>query len=310
MRRIYWFAFALLVLLPGCEKTMELNANEDPNVIFYTTTDHELLDLGNSFNAADIESHTYGRIRFYNPVKEIPEETFGDCSVLFSISMPHGVESIGNGAFSGCDALTQVTMPNSVTSIGYGAFDGCSALTDVYYIGELAEWCGIRFDGFTANPLYYAHNLYIGNTLVTELVIPEGVTEIKDHAFSFYDALTQVTIGSSVTSIGNQAFYGCSALTQVDIPGSVESIGNSAFAYCSALTQVNIPGSVESIGNSTFGHCTQLETVFCKSENPPTLGRSAFDDTNLKTIYVPRNSVQAYKNEWYDYKDEIVGYDF
>lgn len=287
MRRIYWFAFALLVLLPGCEKTMELNANEDPNVIFYTTTDHELLDLGNSFNAADIESHTYGRIGFYNPVKEIPEEAFRNCSVLFSISMPHGVESIGKGAFFYCSAFAKITIPNSVTNVGSLAFDGCSALTAVYYTGDVAGWCGIRFDGYTANPLYYAHNLYIGNTLVTELVIPEVVTQIKDYAFSCYDALTQVTIGSSVTSIGADAFFGCSALTQVTIGNSVTSIGNWA-----------------------FGYCTQLETVFCKPENPPTLGRSAFDNANLKTIYVPRNSVQAYKNEWYDYKDEIVGYDF
>ncbi len=370
MRRIYWFAFALLALLPGCEKTTEVSVldvspteiylsesvntqtcdisssspwtatcdagwieldkttgtkgttsltvqlsgetasewtpqatitlrNEDgktaditvtyddPNVILYTTTDQKMLDLGNSFNAYDIESHTYGRIRFYNPVKKIPERAFSRKTTLASISMPHGVESIGNGAFFYCSAFAKITIPNSVTSVGSLAFDGCSALTDVYYIGELAEWCGIRFDGFTANPLYYAHNLYIDNTLVTELVIPEVVTQIKDYAFSCYDALTQATIGNSVTSIGDDAFSGCSALTQV-------AIGNS----------------VTSIGDWAFGNCTQLETVFCKPENPPTLGQSAFFDTNLKTIYVPRNSVQSYKNEWNDYKDEIIGYDF
>ena len=113
-------------------KTADITVTyDDPNVILYTTTDQKMLDLGNSFNAYDIESHTYGRIRFYNPVKKIPERAFSRKTTLASISMPHGVESIGDEAFYHCDALTQVNIPDGVTSIGSSAFSGCDALTQV-----------------------------------------------------------------------------------------------------------------------------------------------------------------------------------
>ncbi|OUO97715.1 hypothetical protein B5F38_09415, partial [Barnesiella sp. An22] len=109
-----------------------------------------------------------------------------------------------------------MTIGNSVKSIGSAAFEDCSALTAVHYTGDEAGWCEIRFDDYEANPLYYAHNLYIDNTLVTDLVIPESVTEIKDYAFSGC-SVTQVTIGNSVTSIGDYAFCKCSGLSSVTI---------------------------------------------------------------------------------------------
>ena len=151
-----------------------------------------------------------------------------------NISIQNGVTSIGERAFSDCSKLTQVTMPESVTSIESSAFQDCDALTAVYYTGDVAGWCGITFDGYDSNPLYYAHNLYIGNTLVTRLNIPDGITEIKDHAFARCSALTQVNIGNNVTSIGDWAFAWCSALTQVNIPDGVTSIGYEAF-YGTAL---------------------------------------------------------------------------
>ena len=104
--------------------------------------------------------------------------------------------------------MTSVTIPDSVTSIGDSAFCDCTGLTSVY-ITDLAAWCGISFGSSNANPLYFAHNLYLNNELVTALVIPEGVTRI-----------------------GNDAFYGCTSLTSVIIPDSVTSIGSWAFSGC------------------------------------------------------------------------------
>ena len=90
--------------------------------------------------------------------------------------------SIGEHAFSGCSGLTSVTIPNSVTSIGMSAFSGCSGLTAVY-ITDLAKWCGIWFGGDGANPLSYAHKLYLNGKMVEEnLVIPAGVTSIAHGA--------------------------------------------------------------------------------------------------------------------------------
>ena len=180
--------------------------------------------------------------------------------LVTDLTIPDSVTSIGDYAFRGCSGLTSVTIPDSVTSIGYAAFYGCSGLKDVY-ITDLAAWCNIEFDNYYSNPIDYADNLYLNNELITDLIIPDGVTSIGDYAFEGCSGLTSVTIPDSVTSIGNKAFSGCSGLTSVTIPDSVTSIGNEAFRSCSSLASVAIGNSVKNIGNYAFEYCRNITTL-------------------------------------------------
>ena len=94
-----------------------------------------------------------------------------------------------------------------MTSISYSAFGGYSSLTSVY-ITDLEAWCNIKFSSSSANPLYYADNLYLNGSLVKDLVIPD-----------------------SVTSIGYEAFRGCSSLTTVNYKGTQEQWGQISIGY-------------------------------------------------------------------------------
>ena len=143
-----------------------------------------------------------------NSVRSIGYYAFSGCSGLTSVTIPNSVTSIEVGVFEFCSGLTRITIPNSVTSIGYRAFDDCYGLKEVH-ISDLASWCNIYFNDYESNPLYYAHNLYLNGELVTELVIPDGFSEIKNYAFYGCSGLTSVTIPNSVTSIGDDAFSGC-----------------------------------------------------------------------------------------------------
>lgn len=142
---------------------------------------------------------------------------------------------------------------------------------------------------------------------ITTLNIPEGTTKIGDYAFDEYSSITDVTIPNSVKSIGNYAFQNCKGLTIFTIPDSVTSIGNSAFSFCSKLTSVTIPNSVTSIGTYVFNGCRSLTSVTIKATTPPTLGSNVFNNTNNCPIYVPAESVDAYKTatNWSTYANRI-----
>ncbi len=122
-----------------------------------------------------------------------------------------------------------------------------------------------------------------------------------------------LTFDEKVTIIGDSAFDGCETLLSIDIPDSVTSIGTHAFLGCSSLASITIPDSVTSIGGMAFWHCSSLAEVYCKPTIPPTVSDSVFYNNapELK-IYVPRNSVDAYKSAsyWSYYSSYIVGYDF
>ena len=217
---------------------------------------------------------------------EIYQYAFYRNNHLTSVTIPDSVMIIGNHAFSGCSELTSVTIGNHVTDIGERAFDACISLTSVY-INDLLSWCKISFADFYANPLYYAHNLYLNGELVTDLVIPNGVTSIGDYSFYSYNGLMSATISNGVTSIGESAFRECNSLTNVTISDSVMSIGSSAFYYCGSLMDITIGSSVESIGSSAFNGCSNLASITIPN-GVTNIGSYAFSGcSNLMSITIP-----------------------
>lgn len=143
--------------------------------------------------------------------------------------------------------------------------------------------------------------------LLTSAAIKNGVTSIGYRTFYYCTSLTSIDISDSVTSIANDAFYNCKSLTSVTIPNSVTSIGSGAFNLCNSLTSIIIPDSVTSIDSRAFNNCRSLTSVTVNALTPPKLGGSVFNNTNECPIYVPAQSVDAYKSatEWSTYASRI-----
>ena len=203
---------------------------------------------------------------------------------LTSVSIPNTVTDIGEYAFAWCQSLTSITIPHSVRTIGKAAFDQCTKLKEVH-IDNLNSWLEIYFGG-GANPLRYAHNMYLNDQLLTDLVIPNTVKTINSTAFYGCSCLKSISIPNSVTSIGSSAFYGCSNVTSIawDAPISmlstfepfvdnkskitsmtfgdhITSISASLCSDMSALQTVNLGNSITTIDNYAFRSCSSLTSI-------------------------------------------------
>lgn len=189
--------------------------------------------IWNAKHADDLESiydNYYGRYcnnLFYSSGSEYNQ--------VSSFEFGNEVERIPANLCCGLQNLITVTIPGSVTSIGSRAFYECSNLNSIH-ISDIAAWCAIDFEDSPFSGTYYARNtgLYLNDELVTDLVIPDGITSIGNYAFTNCKSLTSVTIPSSVTNIGNQAFSRGSSWSSGDdlvvyFDGNTPPTINSAF---------------------------------------------------------------------------------
>ena len=194
-----------------------------------------------------IEIATFGgctnlqSITISDSVTKICKEAFNSCSSLTEITIPDSVTEIGEKAFYGCSSLTEITIPDSVTKIGKSILSECPGITYIN-ITDIAKWCALSFDNYNDNPFEGNRDLYLNGELVTELVIPEGVTFIGNYAFA-NSTVTRVILSDSVTSVGNGAFYGCGSLTYVSLGTGIDatSIQKDTFAECTSFDSVSIP---------------------------------------------------------------------
>ena len=269
------------VSIPNSVTRIGNSAFENCISLTYVSIPNSVNSIGNDafYNCSGLISVTIP-----NSVTSIGERVFSGCSGLTSVTIPNSVTSIGGWTFYNCSGLTSVTIPSSVTAIGSSAFYNCSGIASVNYTGTIAQWCGINFSTEYSNPIFYSHTLSIDGYPLTNLVIPEGVTEIKYCAFYNCSGLTSVTIGDSVTSIGAGAFIGCSGLTSVTIGNSVTSIGGYAFGYCSGLTEI-----------------TSLAMT------APSLGSSVFSGVSSAIpIYIPCGSLTSYQTAWNHFSNFLL----
>lgn len=174
---------------------------------------------------------------------------------LKNVVLP-AIDTIPARLFDGCTSIKSITIPADVKYFGICAFYGCTSLQETNYLGDIAQWCAIRFDGGYANPICQSHNLWINGEEVKELVIPNTVDSIGDSQFDCCASITSVDIPNSVTYIGNGAFYKCSSLTTITIPSNVTMVKDRAFAGCDSLAIL-----VVEEGNSVYdsrGRCNAI----------------------------------------------------
>lgn len=154
-------------------------------------------------------------------VVAVGDYAFFGCTALETVLFNDGLAQLGQYAFSGCGKLAEIDIPASLQRIDAWAFFECFSLKKVN-ITDLNTWYGIQFGGIYANPMMLAGALYVDGELLTELSIPDELTQIGEWSFAGCKSLTTVRIHENVTIIGQRAFLDCESLTTIAYDGTAE----------------------------------------------------------------------------------------
>lgn len=180
-------------------------------------------------------------------------------------------------------------------------------------------------------------SVYDGYMRVTRLVIREGIESVfgeSNGSSSKMAKLKSVDLPTTVKEIGYQAFCDCKELKEIKLSDNIESIGELAFYGTEILSfdsliipsklkelyfnsfpmhrikYIKIPIGVEKISNSKNSVYSSGEIITpsmkieIHTKNPTPIWISSTDtsdEKNLKscTVYVPKGSLEDYKNEHY-----------
>jgi len=231
------------------------------------------LTLGRSLRTIGKEAFSgcafTGSLTIPEGIAEIADGTFSSLyqsSGMFTgkLTLPSTLKTIGASAFSYTDFSGELLIPDGVTSIGANAFKECDGFGGLLSLPDsvktVGEWAFYLCKGFTGLKLSasltkieersFAH-MY---GLQTEVVIPEGVTEIGESAFSC-SHMPSICFPSTLKKIGKEAFYNCFRYLDnctITFSDGLEVIEDEAFDSCYFKNAVVLPASIKSIGKKVF----------------------------------------------------------
>ncbi len=157
--------------------------------------------------------------------------------------------------------ITRIKIADGVKTIGSGAFENSGNLDYIYFFYEFPACKNITQIDIPDSVSDIFDHAFAGCTALTELKLPKNLKFIRDHAFDSLKGLTKIDIPEGVTYIGRGAFEYCTSLTSVSIPESVKEISFYAFYRCESLTDVNIGTKTRQIAVDAFLDCKNIKNI-------------------------------------------------
>ena len=222
-----------------------------------------------------------------------------------------GVTKIESAAFVRCYNLRRINLSN-ITYIGYRAFGEC--ILEQVNLSSIQYLMGDSFQNNNAAITHIGKELrYLGANAFRGLEPPyislsmPNLTFCKESAFEgITGSFKGIDSLGSITSIPNRCFFE-NGFEYVTLHSGITSIGTYAFLRCRNLKYIKGLLNLNSVGERAFDGCTSLVSIAINNTTPPTLGSGVFTSCNNLSIYVPDESVDAYKSatNWSVYADRI-----
>lgn len=227
---------------------------------------------------------------------------------LWKLVLPQTLKIIGSYSFKNCTALNDITATwDSVTQINREAFSGCTSieikdlnLPNLETLG-LNAFYGVKIKKIsdlgkiTELPNANASTQNFGDkSVLEEVVLPETLAILPDYAFYGYTRLSTINTDKIVRAGGN--LFTDTAISSLILP-SIETLGSGGLVGMKTLEKLFIGKNMSSIDQYNFWYWSVdfVTYVVIAATTPPTLaGNNRADWYNVK-IYVPDESVEAYK---------------
>ncbi len=240
-----------------------------------------------------------------------------------TVKIPFGVTIVKSNAFkSGNLHFKKLVVPHSVRFFENGVSRHIPySCTELHYTGGIEDWIDIKFEDYTANPMHKIRYFYLKGERVTDMVIPDGVTEIKQFVFSGL-SVESLTLPASITKIEsvcgkkinfkgnlsqfckirfgsgyivNDLYIDGKLVDDLTVPDGIVKISENAFRSCKSLSYLSLPDSVKVLSGGAFYNCVNLDTV--ELGNGITSLTPAFSCcSKLTSINIPRSvkRIEAY----------------
>jgi len=163
---------------------------------------------------------------------------FSDCDILETINFPDNLESIGTGTVGQCWNLKTVNIPNTLTNIGPNNFYSCPNLESIT-VGS-ANPAFTSTDGILYNKVRSLVLKFPSKKQTAFYSLPNSLKSIGDHAFMDNYYLTNLVIPNGVTNIGWWSITRCKVLKSVQLPSSITYISQDNFQQCYNLLAIDI----------------------------------------------------------------------
>lgn len=239
------------------------------------------------------------------PVTMIRKEAFAQCAALEKVTLPANLKFIENYSFIMHDGPLWDNLPK----LKHIVIEGCKELKNNDILLRNIE--RLDYDSMDTflemQTMIESDSVFVDGQEITDLMIPEGVTEVRAGLIKGCKNLLKVILPSCIKKIQAGAFEGCENLEKVNLPDGLEIINSYAFRYCRSLKEVTLPSTIEGIGHYAFSEtaisevnipqgCKLYESVFekCKRlkkvvlpDDLTDIPVDAFRGSAIETIELP-----------------------
>ncbi len=319
-------------------KTLTINGGDIGGNAFRGCTSLQTLTLNNGIinigNYAFYQCSSLDAVVIPSTVASIGLRAFSECPGLNSITIPKSVETIGEKAIQGGSAVVYCEVSSkpskwsndwlykanstiiwdyknnsldengyvivTVGGVKYGLKNGIAVVKQqsANLSGEIVIASEVEYNSKTFKVTTIGKDAFYDCEKITSIIVPEGVKEIEDEAFSYCSNLVQVSLPDSVTTIGIRTFYYCKSLKNIRLPANIKILTKYMFAGCNAFAEFEVPSTVTTININALGVCGNLISVTIP-KSVTTISKEAFYNSKKVILYCEAESKPSgWESDW------------